>query len=376
MQTVSSLMFIFAAIEILVLPVLLVVWLIRKARKKPKMKWLKWFWLSFALFVAVGTVTNPATWCKHEYRIVESKEASCTESGYEKSHCDLCGSDKTKFIKKLGHSMVDVRRVEPTDSKDGEYVQRCTRCGYESIKVLSAPKKAGNSGGAIGRIKAAVDEPDVTEEEEMKYTVAEQTGAAYSKKAKSFAKKYKVPVELMGSLEEAIAQTEFPYSFEDMDGIEYTDDWSGGARYRVWHYDAKEDKYYRILVYEKHDKVSALYDITDGRNLIYTADDSVEDGEIKDGTILLIDGTESEYGKEVTAGGETYFWYMVPSGVYSAENQLKYGNLYVVSDVNAEDVRKMVQFTEAGDTEEITVEEGTHIELSVNTEVLLTPVEA
>lgn len=340
------------------------------------MKWLKWFWLSFALFVAVGTVTNPATWCKHEYKIVESKEASCTESGYEKFHCDLCGSDKTKSIKKLGHSMGDIRRVEPTDDKDGEYVQRCTRCGYESIKVLSAPKKAGNSGGAIGRIKAAADEPDVTEEEEMKYTVAEQTGVAYSKKAKSFAKKYKVPVELMGSLEEAIAQTEFPYSFEDMDGIEYTDDWSGGARYRVWHYDAKEDKYYRILVYEKHDKVSALYDITDGRNLIYTADDSVEDGEIKDGTILLIDGTESEYGKEVTAGGETYFWYMVPSGVYSAENQLKYGNLYVVSDVNAEDVRKMVQFTEAGDTEEITVEEGTHIELSVNTEVLLTPVEA
>ena len=145
MQTVSSLMFNLAAIEILVLPVLLVVWLIRKARKKPKMKWLKWFWLSFALFVAVGAATNPATWCKHEYRIVESKEASCTENGYEKSHCDLCGSDKTKFIKELGHSMVDVRRVEPTDSKDGEYVQRCTRCGYESIKVLSAPKKADNS---------------------------------------------------------------------------------------------------------------------------------------------------------------------------------------------------------------------------------------
>lgn len=145
MQTVSSLMFNLAAIEILVLPVLLVVWLIRKARKKPKMKWLKWFWISFALFVAVGAATNPATWCKHEYRIVESKEASCTESGYEKSHCDLCGSDKTKAIKKLGHSMVDVRRVEPTDSKDGEYVQRCTRCGYESIKILSAPKKAGNS---------------------------------------------------------------------------------------------------------------------------------------------------------------------------------------------------------------------------------------
>lgn len=150
MQTVSSLMFTLAAIEILTLPVLLVVWLIRKARKKPKMKWLKWFWLSFALFVAVGAATNPATWCKHEYRVVESKEASCTENGYEKSHCDLCGSDRTKAIKKLGHSMVDVRRVEPTDSKDGEYVQRCTRCGYEKIEVLpmlrkSAEQKTGSS---------------------------------------------------------------------------------------------------------------------------------------------------------------------------------------------------------------------------------------
>lgn len=141
MQTVSSLMFNIAAIEILVLPVILIVWLIRKARKKPKMKWLKWFWLSFALFVAVGAATNPATWCKHEYRVVESKEASCTESGYEKSHCDLCGSDKTKAIKKLGHSMEDVRRVEPTDDKDGEYVQRCTRCGYEKIEALPMLKK-------------------------------------------------------------------------------------------------------------------------------------------------------------------------------------------------------------------------------------------
>nr|DAP58906.1 MAG TPA: TcaB9 [Caudoviricetes sp.] len=376
MQTVSSLMFIFTAIEILVLPVLLAVWLIRKARKKPKMKWLKWFWLSFALFVAVGAATNPATWCKHEYRVVESKEASCTENGYEKSHCDLCGSDKTKAIKKLGHSMVDVRRVEPTDDKDGEYVQRCTRCGYESIKVLSAPKKAGNSGGAIGRIKAAADEPDVTEEEEMKYTVAEQTGAAYSKKAKSFAKKYKVPVELMGSLEEAIAQTDFPYSFADMNGLEYADDWAGGARYRVWHYAVKEDKYYRILVYEKHDRVSALYDITDGRELIYSAADFTEnDGQEADG-ILLAEGTAGEYGKKVTIGGESYFWYMVPSGAYLAECQLKYGTLYVVSDDNSEDVRQTVQFTEAGGATEVTVEEGTHIELSIQAEVLLIPVEA
>lgn len=142
MQNVSSLMFNLAAIEILALPVLLVVWLIRKARKKPKMKWLKWFWISFALFVAVGAATNPSAWCEHEYKLVESKEASCTENGYEKYHCNLCGGDKKETLKKLGHSMEDVRRVEPTDDKDGEYVQRCTRCGYEKIEALPMPKKS------------------------------------------------------------------------------------------------------------------------------------------------------------------------------------------------------------------------------------------
>lgn len=142
MQTVSSLMFTLAAIEILALPILLIVWLIRKAKKKPKMKWLKWFWLSFTLFLAVGAATNPATWCEHEYKLVESKEASCTENGYEKYHCNLCGGDKKETLKKLGHSMEDVRRVEPTDDKDGEYVQRCTRCGYEKTEVLPMPKKS------------------------------------------------------------------------------------------------------------------------------------------------------------------------------------------------------------------------------------------
>lgn len=145
MQTVSSLMSVLAAIEILLLPVLLIVWLIRKAMKKPKMKWVKWFWISFALFLTIGVATNPATWCKHEYKMVESKETSCTENGYEKYHCELCGSDKTKAIKKLGHSMEDVRRVEPTDDKNGEYVQRCTRCGYESIEVLAVSKKTDDS---------------------------------------------------------------------------------------------------------------------------------------------------------------------------------------------------------------------------------------
>ena len=133
MEAVSTAMYTLFAIEILALPILLIIWVIRKIQKKPKMKWVKWFWLSFALFLIIGVSTNPSTWCEHEYKLVESKEASCTENGYEKYHCNLCGGDKKETLKKLGHSMEDVRRVEPTDDKDGEYVQRCTRCGYEKI---------------------------------------------------------------------------------------------------------------------------------------------------------------------------------------------------------------------------------------------------
>ena len=245
-------------------------------------------------------------------------------------------------------------------------------CGISGYASGGADTSAQNDGTEIN---AAADKMDVNAKEERSLTAVTQTNPVYSKKAKSFAKKYKVSVELMGSLEKAIAQTDFPYSFEDMNGLEYADDWAGGARYRVWHYAVKEDKYYRILVYEKNDRVSALYDITDGRELIYSAADFTEnDGQESDG-ILLAEGTAGEYGKKVTVGGESYFWYMVPSGVYLAECQLKYGTLYVVSDDNSEDVRQTVQFTEAGGAEEVTVEEGTHIELSIQAEVLLIPAE-
>ena len=141
MQAVSNVMYMLLAIEILAFPILFIVWIIRKVQKKPKMKWVKWFWVSFGAFLLVAVLTNPSTWCKHEYELTESKAASCTENGYEKYHCNLCGGDKKETLKKLGHSMEDVRRVEPTDDKDGEYVQRCTRCGYEKIETLPMLKK-------------------------------------------------------------------------------------------------------------------------------------------------------------------------------------------------------------------------------------------
>ena len=372
MQAVSNAMYMFLAIEILAFPILFIVWIIRKVQKKPKMKWIKWFWISFGAFLLVAVLTNPSTWCKHEYDLTESKAASCTESGYETYHCDLCGGDKKETLKKLGHSMEDIRRVEPTNDKDGEYVQRCTRCGYEKIEVLPMLKKTTESKTEEKQEKARKAFEKSVEETEPKETKS-TTEPTYSKNVESFAKKYKLPVETAQSLKDAMEQTDFPVAFDDLNGLDYTDDWVAGERYRVWHYDTKEAKYYTLLVYVSRNRVESLYDITDGRVLIYTSPSISPEMIDTDGvTIQLLDGALGEYGKEVLVGGETYIWYVVPAGTYMVENQLKFATVFVVADNNSEDVRQTVQFSEAGQTGEITVEEGTHIELSMRTEVLLT----
>lgn len=136
MQIISNICSFIATLELIAAPVLSVIWIIRKIRKKPKWKWFKWFWISFAAVITVGVLTSPATWCKHENRLIETKEASCTEEGYKKYHCDLCGRDMTETIKRLGHDMREVSRIKPTSESDGEFVTRCSRCGYEETEVL------------------------------------------------------------------------------------------------------------------------------------------------------------------------------------------------------------------------------------------------
>lgn len=140
MEILSRICFIIAALQLLAMPILLVVWIVRKIAKKPKMKWMKWFWLSFLAVLLVGAFTSPTMYCDHEYELIDSKSASCDESGYEISHCPLCGSEKKSTSKKLGHDMMEIRRVNPTFSTDGEIVRKCNRCGYEEIEVLEKLK--------------------------------------------------------------------------------------------------------------------------------------------------------------------------------------------------------------------------------------------
>lgn len=205
-----------------------------------------------------------------------------------------------------------------------------------------------------------------------------ETEKVYDEEVKSFSTKRKISLELAQSIKDAMGQPGCPFTFEEINGWEQTEDWASGERYQAWHYDMHEDKYYYVLIYTQNDKVVSIYDTTDGRKLIYECEAEKQPAPTLDeGSIYLADGVLGEYGKEVTIpsqtyGEYTYTWYVVPYGKYEVVNNFRFATVFVVSDKDSNDVRYTIQFQSAGETGEIVVEEGTHIELSMNSEVILT----
>ncbi len=95
----------------------------------------------------------------------------------------------------------------------------------------------------------------------------------------------------------------------------------------------------------------------------------------EDGSFILVDEVLGDYGKEETnKSGYKYIWYMIPTGTYEVENRNKEATVFVVSDANSDDVSDVLKFEKAGEKQNVTVKDGYHIELSISTEILLTPV--
>ncbi len=57
--------------------------------------------------------------------------ATCTEKGTTKTYCTVCGKETKEPIEvpELGHSFIEVDKVEKTCTDDGYTLYRCTRCG-------------------------------------------------------------------------------------------------------------------------------------------------------------------------------------------------------------------------------------------------------
>lgn len=110
---------------------------------------------------------------------------------------------------------------------------------------------------------------------------------------------------------------------------------------------------------------------TESENPSVTSEESVKEN----GSIVLVDEVLGDYGKEETnKSGYKYILYIVPAGTYQVENQNKEATVFVVSDVNSDDVSDVLKFEKAGEKQNVTIKDGYHIELSISTEILLTPV--
>lgn len=231
-------------------------------------------------------------------------------------------------------------------------------------------------GGAqkIERMLSGEKEPEenVVEEQQPQKTEVEK-----------YAESRKIPVELAQSFHDALSETQYADKFSKL-WFDKIDEWAFGDRYDAWC--GSGDSKVSLLVYVSRDNVESIYDRSGGgREEIYQTQAATQDSEqretetLEDGSIRIIDGSLGEYGKEVTIpsqtyGEYTYTWYMIPAGTYTATNEFKFATIFIVADADSGDVRDTVQFMDTGDTATITVEEGTHIELSVQAEILLTPV--
>ena len=117
------------------------------------------------------------------------------------------------------------------------------------------------------------------------------------------------------------------------------------------------------------------------RNAQQEAEQAVEDTVTKN-SIRLVDGELGEYGQEVTIPSETfeeytYIWYNIPSGTYTAiyEGEQERATVFIVGNESSEDVRDTFYFNQYGESQQITIEDGTHLELSIGADLLLNPIE-
>lgn len=201
----------------------------------------------------------------------------------------------------------------------------------------------------------------------------------YPKAVKRYAKKNKISEELAYSFQQALDKTEYADKYSDF-WFDYLNDYAYGARYEAWC--GSGDSKITLLVYEEKGAVSSIYNRSDGDSvLIYQNEAEVAEVEQPtDGSIRIVEGVLGEYGREVTIPSETYgeytyIQYIIPYGTYTVKNESKFATVFVVADDDSEDCRGSVQMTDTGETAQITVEEGTHIELSAKAEILLIPAE-
>lgn len=380
METVSNICAVIVGVSIPAILVLIVVWLIKKIMKKPAKKIGRAAAIVFAcavVFTMVGSFADPATYCDHEYELVESEDATCEKNGYEKYHCDLCGRDKTEKLKKLGHDMTDgvcsrCGRTEPTDKNsskgeskgetnsaditvDGETIYGF----YDVIDAVGIDhtdakrvKKTDDwrlgpcyqfpTEGTTARVNCNMD-GTINHLEVGNGIILYQQGYEPWNIA-DFIVSEDVKLTITMMTEDAVkkclnypATADFPIF-----------DWSYGRRFNQYTVRSSVTAKNGFGVESEMPFTAGFWVENDTAKLIYLeVDGAVVKNELEqypipereeipfeveqpeNGSIRICDGQLGEYGEKVQLDSYEYDWYMVPAGKYEAVSNVKTCTVYV-----------------------------------------------
>lgn len=380
METVSNICAVIVGVSMFVTPVLFVIWAVKKLRKKPSKKMGIATLIGVVCFVAflfAGAFTDPATYCEHEYTLVESEAATCEQDGYEKYHCDLCDRDKTEKLKKLGHDMVD---------------GVCTRCGHTETADKNSSK---------GESKDETNSADITVDGEIIYGFYDVIDAVgidrvdtkYIKKTDDWrlGPCYKFSTEgttarvncnmdgTVNYLEVGNGIILYQQGYEPWDIADFIVnedvkttitmmaedavkqclnypatadfpmfDWSYGRRFNQYTVRSSVTAKNGFGVESEMPFTAGFWVEDDTAKLIYLeVDGAVVKNELEqypipereeipfeveqpeNGSIRIYDGQLGEYGKKVQLDSYEYDWYMVPAGKYEAVSNAKTCTVYV-----------------------------------------------
>lgn len=111
--------------------VALVLFLLKKKLKPFLIGVLIFFAVNIVLstvFCGLGILTDPETWCEHEYQQVENVVATCSQEGKIVNECKLCGREEIEVSDKKGHKWKLDSSVPPTCTEDGYSIEKCENC--------------------------------------------------------------------------------------------------------------------------------------------------------------------------------------------------------------------------------------------------------
>lgn len=188
---------------------------------------------------------------------------------------------------------------------------------------------------------------------------------------RKFAKDNHISIELAENLNQVVQSIDLASSVKKISNWNQTADWANGKRYNA--NVGFKDIQVSVIGNEVYCIKDMTYNKTD--NFIYRNENAGKSKEEPDdGTILLSDGLLGDYGERATTkSGFEYIRYTVPAGTYTVESKIQGSSVFVVADNNSDDVTTVLQMVDKGTKATMTIKDGYHIELSMNTEVALTP---